>query len=256
MKILVANDDGINSRGIHELVKALHEDAGAEVYVCAPNGERSGASHTITIKEPVEVWEEEFPGAEMAFSMTGAPADCVMMGLEIYRERGIDIDMVFSGINHGANLGTDTHYSGTVNAALEGGLQNKMSVAVSLNSFEPKHFEYICGLAVRAALQSEKEGFEPMVININAPDLPAEEVKGIRISRLGSRIYDDDVRRVDDGSGRLLYTYGGTPMSAGGDDLDMDTALDEAGYATITPLITDLTDYKMIDRIKAWREEK
>ena len=110
MKILVVNDDGIESRGIFELVRALHEDAGAEVYVVAPDGQRSAASHAITLLTPIDAWPVEFEGAEMAFAISGLPADCVAVGVKIMRDKGIDIDMVFAGINHGSNIGTDTIY--------------------------------------------------------------------------------------------------------------------------------------------------
>ena len=118
MNILVANDDGIKARGIYELVRALSEKA--DIYVCAPDSQRSASGHGITVSKPITLEETEFDNAKLAFKISGTPADCVKIGMKILEQRNIKIDMVFSGINHGSNLGTDTLYSGTVSAAIEG----------------------------------------------------------------------------------------------------------------------------------------
>ena len=117
VKILVTNDDGINAEGIRNLVDALKGKA--EIYISAPDGQRSAASHSISLHHPITAKEVAYDGAVRAFSVNGTPADCVKVGLRILLTDGIDIDMVFSGINHGANMGMDTHYSGTVSAAME-----------------------------------------------------------------------------------------------------------------------------------------
>ena len=119
LKILVANDDRIEAQGLRALVDTLTERVGADVYVFAPNGQRSAASHAITLRNPVSVWPVAYSGACEAFALDGTPADCVAVGLKVLKRKGIEADMVFAGINHGSNVGTDTVYSGTVGAAME-----------------------------------------------------------------------------------------------------------------------------------------
>ena len=147
MNILLANDDGIDARGIHELADALK--GLGDLYISAPDSQRSASGHGITVSQPITVTETTFPGATGAFRMSGTPADCVKLGVKLLQKEGIKIDMVFSGINHGGNLGTDTLYSGTVSAALEGTICGIQSVAVSVNSHEVKTFEYAKILARR-----------------------------------------------------------------------------------------------------------
>lgn len=118
MNILVANDDGIQARGIAELAKALSK--AGNVYVAAPNSQRSASSHALSVNDEITMKKIDFEGATMAFEVGGTPADCVKLALYVLRDKGIDIDVVYAGINHGGNLGTDTMYSGTVSAAAEG----------------------------------------------------------------------------------------------------------------------------------------
>ena len=118
MNILLANDDGINAEGIRQLAKALRSLG--DVYVFAPDRQRSASSHALTIEKQLTIAREDFPGAKEAYSVDGTPADCVKLGIYALRDRGIDVDIVYSGINHGGNLGSDTMYSGTVSAAAEG----------------------------------------------------------------------------------------------------------------------------------------
>ena len=134
MNILVANDDGIRARGLTELVRALSGEA--SVYVCAPDGQRSASGHGITVSKYITVKEEQVEGAEYALSTSGTPADCVKLGMKILSEKGVKIDMLFSGINHGGNLGTDVLYSGTVAAAMEGSICGVPSVAVSVDNHD------------------------------------------------------------------------------------------------------------------------
>ena len=186
MKILISNDDGINAIGIYELTKALSEVA--KVYVCAPHQQRSAASHSISFRDPIRVRRTEFDNAVMALETTGTPADCVKLGLKVLGDIGIEIDMVFSGINLGGNMGTDTLYSGTVAAAIEGSVCGKPSVAVSVNSHNAAHFEYACRLAARCA-QNACGRLEPgTVLNINVPDLPDAEIKAPELQHWAKEI--------------------------------------------------------------------
>ena len=120
MNILVANDDGIRAIGIQKLVRALSQKA--NIFVCAPEGQRSASGHGITVSQPITVEEMKVECAEIAFGISGTPADCIKLGMQLMKDRGVNIDMVYSGINLGGNLGTDTLYSGTVSAAVEGNL--------------------------------------------------------------------------------------------------------------------------------------
>lgn len=255
MNILVANDDGIQARGIQELVKAL-SSAGASVYVCAPDGQRSASGHAITVSTHITVQEVDFEGAEYALKISGTPADCVKLGMKILQDKGIAIDMVFSGINHGGNLGTDTLYSGTVSAAIEGTLCGVPSVAVSVNSHEAEHFEYACHLAVEALKKSEGRLSSDIVLNINTPNLPAAEIKGLKFATLGRREYKEFFAPVDLGNGVIGYRYNGDPVIYEGLPDTIDVIAMQDGYATITPIHHDLTEYKLVDEIKKWGIEK
>lgn len=254
MNILVANDDGIEARGIKELVKAL--SAKASVYVCAPDGQRSASGHGITVSTHITAKEVEFEGAQLALKLSGTPADCVKLGMKILADRGIDIDMVFSGINHGGNLGTDVLYSGTVSAAIEGSICGVPSVAVSVNSHEAQHFEYACHLAVEALEKSKGRISPDTVLNINTPNLPREEIKGLKYTTLGNREYKEFFKPVGIGDGIKAYRYTGEPVVYEGLPDTIDVIAMQEGYATITPVHRDLTDYKMIEEIKKWRIDR
>lgn len=251
MNILVSNDDGIQARGIQELVKALSQVA--KVYVCAPESQRSASGHGITVSKPIFIEEVEFEHAEYALRTSGTPADCVKIGMRVLEQKGIKIDMVFSGINHGGNLGTDTLYSGTVSAAVEGTLLGVPSAAVSVNSHEAEHFEYACELAVEAVKKAYGKMSAKTVLNINTPNLPKEEIKGLRFTTLGPREYKEVFVPVETDDGRTGYMYTGDPVVY--DDLPetVDVIADQEGYASITPLHSDLTDYKLAEEISDWR---
>ena len=254
MNILVTNDDGIQASGIRNLVKSLSQ--AAKIYVCAPHTQRSASGHGITVGKPIEVEETDFEHAVKAYAITGTPADCVKIGTKILNDQGIKIDMVFSGINLGGNLGTDTLYSGTVSAAIEGSLCGIPSVAVSVNSHKATHFELACDLALGVC----RNGFSKMsartVLNINTPDLPKEEIKGVKYTRLGMREYKEWFRPKTGENGKTQYWYEGNPVVYEGLPDDIDVISMQDGYASITPLHYDLTDYELVDEIKKWRLEE
>lgn len=293
MNILITNDDGAEAAGLKALVKALHEETDAAIYICVPNGQRSATGHGITMNKPITVEEAELDHAEIAWQISGLPADCVKIAREFLRREGVEIDMVFSGINHGGNLGTDTLYSGTVSAALEGSLCGFPSAAVSVESHQAEHFDYACELAVNAAkaVQSQiKAGTvrTDIVLNINTPNLPKEQIKGLRYTTLGPREYDEifvpahmdseeerlkrDAARAAGGreAGAVdpyvveavrkmevkvpgSFRYSGTPVHYENLPETLDVIAHQDGYATITPIMTDLTAYSMIKEIKNWQ---
>lgn len=246
MNILVVNDDGIRAPGIRALVDALSKVA--DVYVCAPDGQRSAKSHSITLGERVLIQSVEFPGAKAALQTSGTPADCTKIGLQFFAEEGILIDMVYSGMNLGSNLGWDTLYSGTVGAAAEAAMSGIHAVAVSVASHEATHFDAAGELAV-SVLDKVYGKLEPsVVLNINVPDLPKEEIKGVRIVPLGNRYYDDQFHPAEGGG----YCLSGEPADYSQIEHEVDVTAVHGGYATITPLQFDFTDRKNLQKIKDW----
>lgn len=251
MNILVANDDGIGAEGIRVLADRLKK-AGNRIFVSAPASQMSGAAHSITTKKKIKVKPVEYDGAAGAICVGGTPSDCVRLGIYYFGTKGIDMDMVFSGINHGSNLGTDTLYSGTVAAAVEGALCGKRSAAVSIDSSDPVNFDTAADLAVK--VQKKIEGMEdvPAVININTPDLPKSELAGIRVTRLGRRGYEEGLSPEDTKDGEFEYSYGGKPLVYESSNDDIDVIADQDRFATLTPLGFDLTDHEKIDALKKW----
>ena len=265
MNILVVNDDGYEAAGIHKLAEALSEEG--DVYICSPHIQRSASGHGITIGRLVHVEDVPFAEAKHAILMEGTPADCVKIGIEVYRERGVDIDMVFSGFNHGMNLGTDTLYSGTVSAAVEGALCGLPSAAISISSNlsyhrTPTNFGTAMKLAkniARMELFSKRVGEDSralginfiheahVILNVNIPDLPPGEIKGVKVCPLSYRAYDEWFHGQKDEEGRMGYRYSGMPQIIGeADPDDSDIIANRLGYVTITPLKFDLTDQKRL----------
>ena len=267
--ILVVNDDGIEALGIRKLAEALYE--AGDVYICAPPGQQSASGHAITIRRQVNIRDFPFEGAKQAIAMEGTPADCVKIGLEVYRGRGIEMDMVFSGFNHGPNLGTDTLYSGTVSAAIEGGMCGLPSAAMSISanySFHrtPEHYETAMELAkkiARSELFSRRVDKDPkavgisfiqkshVILNVNIPDKPPGEIKELRICPLSYQAYIEWFQEKIDDEGRLSYHYSGIPRAVGEAGADeSDIIANALGYATITPLHFDFTNHRMIEVLR------
>lgn len=233
MKILVTNDDGITSEGIRLLAIEL-ENHGHEVFVIAPDTERSACAHSITLRESLNLKKYQLEGFKgESYSLSGTPADCVRVGLEVlYKDQ---IDIVFSGINRGYNSGADVVYSGTVSACAEANIYNKPGVAVSTefkdgsSDFElPSKFAPVLFEKYKDLVLEEK-----MVLNINVPKLKEEEVKGIAICELGDMVYDSfKVEEVDDDH-KIIHLddryYKGYRQES-------DQEFLSNGYITITPI--------------------
>ncbi len=247
MNFLLVNDDGINSPGLHALAKAAA--SAGKVYVCAPADQQSAKSHSITLEKPVPLYEREFPFAEKAWSVGGTPADCTRMGLQLCRKGGVEIDLVLSGINLGANLGKDTIYSGTVAAALEAAMDGVHGMAVSVGNHEAVHFDGACSVAMGLVNRVVKELPPEIVLSINVPDIPEEELKGVRVVGLGPRFYKDQFVETSEGFYGLL----GEPIDGSEyDPLTVDVAALREMYAAVTPLGFDLTAAAGFDIIKNW----
>ncbi len=252
MNILVSNDDGIMTEGIKSLVRALA--ACGNVYVVAPHSQRSASSHALSVNGEITLRQKDFEYAQRAYECDGTPADCVKIGIDILKSEGINIDIVYSGINHGGNLGTDTMYSGTVSAAAEGMMAGLPAVAVSVNSHEATYFEGACTLAVKVlplAMNFGRKG----VISINTPDIPVSNIKGVKACTMGSVEYDQWFEEVGRKGDAKTYRYRGKPKHDEKQGEFMDVDLIREGYATITAVRYDLNDYEGLEIIKKWEIE-
>jgi 5'-nucleotidase len=255
MNILLSNDDGIRAEGIRRFAEALR--ALGDVYIFAPTEQMSCCGHGVSIKRRVTARDADFPGAARAVAVDGTPADCMKVAFKMLEEDGIKIDMVFSGVNMGGNLGTDTLYSGTISAAMEAVMVGIPAVAASVDSHEPKHYETVLKLALRVGGLGPGKPGPGTVISINAPDLPPEEIKGVKVTRLGLREYDAWIREESREAGLRTYKYAGSiPIFRPELPEDVDVGAHHRGYATITPLYFDLTDHKLLDTVKEWGLER
>lgn len=249
MNIFVSNDDGINSKALHVLVKELSNIG--DVYVVAPDSERSAFSHHFTISGKMRIEEKQVEGAKKAYSLAGTPCDCVHAGLQaIIKE---NIDLVVSGINKGGNFDCDVIYSGTLAAAREGFMQNIPSIAVSLDSFVDDNYEYAAKVAKEVALEYMNDPRKnEYYININVPNLKEEEVKGKIVCDHKGTIRYHEGYHVESEFGVDYLVTGDVKNVKEYDPEDMrvDLAAIEKGYVTITPLYNDHINYAIVDELK------
>lgn len=250
MKILVTNDDGIHSPGIRTLIETL--SGMGTVIVAAPSEEKSAASHALTISRPLFVKQIRISGVA-GFAVDGTPADCIKLAVDkLMPERP---DVVVSGINQGANTGINVFYSGTVAAALEATLMGIPAVAVSLASHQAQSFLFSAAFT-RSLLGSQCMKSLPagVFINVNIPNLPEDEIKGIRITRQGEARYSDCYIQQHDPDGRPFYWLTGTRIQ-GTEELNMDVHAVRAGYISMTPLRANLNaDWNSVDIVRWFAE--
>ena len=243
MKILISNDDGITSPGLHALVRAFSK-AGHEVAVFAPDGQRSAASHSLTMTMPLIPKPMHIDGAVMAYAVNGTPVDCVKLALHnLYR----DAEFVVSGINHGYNLGTDVLYSGTVGAAMEGSLDGVPAMAVSLCHKRTDTYDLAAELAVRMFEVARDNPLPPgTVLNLNYPG--TDRALGVKAVPLkATRYIDTYIERENDRVGKYYWLSGGIDENQEpGDD---DFTWLKKGYATVTVVTSDMTAYEATRRL-------
>ena len=244
MKILVSNDDGYFAPGITLLAEALRQLG--EVTVVAPERDRSGASNSLTLDRPLTVRR----AANGYFSVNGTPTDCVHIAVTGLLD--FTPDVVVSGVNLGANMGDDTIYSGTVAAAVEGYLLGIPSVAVSLASKAGEHYESAIGVALQMVERLRRRPFgEPVLLNVNVPDIPAAELGAAEITRLGRRHKAEPVVKLQTPRGETAYWIGPAGGAAdAGPGTDFHAV--EAGRVSVTPLRMDLTHSAQLARAKQW----
>ena len=251
MKILVTNDDGIDSAGIAVLAKALKEIA--EVTVVAPHKEQSAVGHGITMQIPLRVFKYYKNGDFFGYAVEGTPADCIKMGIRnIMRESP---DLVFSGINHGSNTAINIIYSGTVSGAREAAIMDVPSIAISVTSHEAKEFTYASKIAIMIALKVNEHGLpKGTLLNVNVPNLPEEKIAGILVTKQGKSKWDDIYEKRVDPYGRDYYWLTGK-LTEDDKEIDKDQAAVKKNYVSITPIHFDLTDYETYNKMKSWNIE-
>jgi 5'-nucleotidase len=244
MQILVSNDDGYFAPGIMLLAEAMRQLG--EVTVVAPERDRSGASNSLTLDRPLTV--RRAPNG--FFSVNGTPTDCVHIAVTGLLD--FTPDVIVSGINLGANMGDDTVYSGTVAAASEGFLLGIPSVAISLTSKAGEHFESAIGVALQIIERFRRDPFgEPVLLNVNVPDVEPSRLRGIEVTRLGRRHKAEPVLKLTTPRGETAYWIGpaGAAQDAGpGTDFHAVEAL----RVSVTPLRLDLTHNAQLARTREW----
>lgn len=244
MKILVSNDDGYLATGINVLTDALVEIA--DVVVVAPDRNRSAASNSLTLNDPLRVSEV----ARNRYRVNGTPSDCVHLALTGFLAE--EPDLVVSGINHGANLGDDVIYSGTVAAAMEGRFLGFPTIAVSLVGHRLQHFDTAARVARDLVLGlAERSLPSDFILNVNVPDRPYDQIAGIVATRLGFRHKSEPVVKSEDPHGRTIFWVG--PAGSGQDSgVGTDFHALEQGAVAITPLTVDLTRHEAVPQLREW----
>ena len=247
MRVLVSNDDGVDAPGLRHLAQALRE-AGHEVTVVAPDRDRSGASNSLTLDQPIRAHRR----SDSVWSVAGTPTDCVHLALSGMLES--DPDIVLSGINNTSNLGDDVIYSGTVAAAMEGRCLGLPAIAVSLATRDHKalHWESAARAAVEICARLVADPLPAdTILNVNVPDLPWDEIRGYEVSRLGNRHRAEPCIRQLDPRGRPIWWIG-PPGSAQDAGAGTDFHAVHNGYISITPIHVDLTRYQALENVAQW----
>jgi 5'-nucleotidase len=247
VKILVSNDDGYHAKGITALAAALSKIA--EIVVVAPDRNHSGASNSLTLTSPLRIYEAE----PNRYLVNGTPTDCVHLALSGHLN--FEPDIVVSGINHGANLGDDVIYSGTVAAATEGRFLGFPAIAVSLVGERASHFDTAAQVAAELVLRLQERPLDnDVILNVNVPDRPYSEIAGLKAARLGFRHRSEPLVRTKDAHGRTIYWIG--PAGEGQDaGVDTDFHAVEHGYVSVTPLKVDLTRHEAIPAVADWLDD-
>ena len=245
MKILVSNDDGILAEGIGLLAEACLSVG--QVTVVAPDREQSGTSHSLTMHRPLRPQRRH----DGSFQVDGTPTDCVLLAFGGLLDE--PPDFVFSGVNHGPNMGEDVLYSGTVSVAMEAVTLGVPGIAVSYVGDDLETLRTYAQLLARLVRRITKvPEFPPeTLLNINLPAIPAAEVRGIRVTKLGSRFFTESMVRSKDPRGRDIYWIGGGDITWTGDAFTDHAAVAE-GFISLTPLHMDLTNYSLMETVRGW----
>lgn len=247
MRILVTNDDGIDSPGIQALVGAMRTIG--DVVVVAPDRQQSAVGHALTVASPLRATPFHRDGTLFGYAINGTPADCVKLGISTLLD--VPPDLVVSGINHGSNTSVNAIYSGTVSAATEGTLMGVPSMAVSLASFDhaaPMDLAADVALEVARRLPTMQLP-QGTLLNVNVPACSREAYRGIKLTRQGNSVWKDSYERRRDPQGREYYWLSGEFVTLEHLD-DADDLAVADGYAAITPIHYELTNFHVLDRLK------
>ncbi len=244
VKILLSNDDGVNAIGLQTMASSLATIA--EITVVAPDRNRSGASNSLSLEDPLRVAKTE----KGHYSVSGTPTDCVHIAVTGMLDELPD--MVVSGINDGANLGDDILYSGTIAAATEGRFLGLPAIAVSLAKHGGTHFDTAAHVVKTLVLGLLKNPAPAdTLLNVNVPDIPISEIKGFEITRLGTRHVAEPTVKAEDPRGRTIYWVGEAGQAAdAGPGTDFHAV--QNGYVSVTPIKIDLTHYEAMDKLSTW----
>ncbi len=248
--ILLSNDDGVDAHGLRLLARVLGENPAYRVTIVAPADQQSASSHSLTLQRPLRVLEH----GDGVYAVTGTPTDCVLIAVE-HILKDDPPELVISGVNHGANMGEDVTYSGTVAAAMEGAILGLPSFAVSCTSHHPQEWG-----GVEAFLRHELPRLldvpldRQALLNINIPPIAADQIRGLRVVPLGSRVYQDVItQQIDPHGNPYLWIGGNGPVWDGHPDTD--GTLLAQGYVVLTPLKIDMTHRGMLEPLRALGRE-
>jgi 5'-nucleotidase len=251
--ILLSNDDGIEAPGLQRLAEELKKFA--NVYVCAPYRQQSAVGHSITIFYPLRAYEHVVNGEVFGMAVEGTPADAVKIGV-LFFYKDVKFDLVVSGINHGANTAINIIYSGTVSAATEGTILGIPSIAISLTTFDRTDFisaSKVASKLVKDIWEDDKIRIDRgTLLNINIPNVPEKDIKGIKITKQGKSFWEDSFEVRADPNGREYYWLTGKmAYRDNSNEFDISAVMDK--YISVTPLHFDLTDYEAYEEIKNWK---
>ena len=249
--ILLTNDDGIEAEGINALYEVFSREEGYDVRIIAPQFERSAVGHGITVFDPIWVKKEYRNNKFYGYVVNGTPADCVKLYTELIGKKP---DLLVSGINRGSNIGENIIYSGTVSAAMEGVCNDIPSIAVSLDSYIDADYAFAAKFSKKISdLVFKNNGLPPkMLLNVNIPVLPENEIKGVKITKQSDAKFKDFFLKRTDPRGRDYYWIDGEFVEITRCD-DSDYCAIREGYISITPIHYDMTDYSQLNFLKKWR---
>ncbi len=245
LRLLCTNDDGIHARGLELLVDAAGELG--EIQIVAPDRQQSASSHSLTLHRPLRATKLD----DRRHTIDGTPTDCVLIAVsDLLGDRP---DFVLSGVNHGPNMGEDVLYSGTVAAAMEGTILGIPSLALS---FVGREFTRLDGYRevlrdLLGSLIGRQDFPDETFFNVNIPDVPPEEIAGVRVTSLGRRVYSDSLTRSEDPRGYEYFWIGGGVSHWSG-RVDSDFRAVQAGFISVTPMRLDLTNFQLMEDVRRW----
>lgn len=252
MIVLLTNDDGVHADGLLALREAFCQTGEWDVYVAAPDRERSASGHAITMHQPLRVDDLRTDGSpcKCIWAISGTPADCTKLAVAALLPSPPDV--VVSGINRGPNLGTDVFYSGTVSAAVEAAMLGIPAIAVSLSAFENLDYSYAADFSVGLAeLVAANRLPDDCLLNVNIPALEPDDITGVALTRLGNSRFRDFFEKRVDPRGKAYYWLTGELQTVDSHP-DTDMGAIKSNLISVTPIHLDLTHYALIDRLKEW----